>query len=50
LIKKLRESTEEWKTKARELQTQLDDIKAKFHDLEKEHKVSNSDSIIVLTR
>ena len=38
-IKKLRDSTEEWKGKARDLQTQLDEIKAKYHDLEKEHKV-----------
>ncbi len=29
---------ESWKTKARDLQEQLDDLKAKLHDLEKEHK------------
>jgi hypothetical protein len=37
----LRDSTEEWKTKARDLQIQLDELKAKFHDLEREHKVCN---------
>ena len=38
-IEKVRAEMEEWKGKARELQHALDDLKHKYHDLEKEHKV-----------
>ena len=38
-IEKLRAEMEEWKGKARELQHALDDLKHRYHDLEKEHKV-----------
>ena len=39
-IEKLRAEMEMWKAKARELKTQLDELQHRFHDLEKEHKVS----------
>ena len=38
-ISKIREELEHWKVKARDLQTQLDELKHKYHDLQKEHKV-----------
>ena len=38
-ISKIREELELWKGKARELQTQLDELKHKYHDLQREHKV-----------
>ena len=38
-IEKIRAEMEEWKGKARALQHTLDDLKHKYHDLQKEHKV-----------
>jgi chromosome segregation ATPase len=39
LIAQVREEMENWKSKARDLQGQLDDLKIKTRNLEQEHKV-----------
>ena len=38
IINQVREEMESWKSKARELQNQLDELKTQFRDLEQEHK------------
>ena len=38
IITQVRNEMESWKSKARDLQTQLDELRTKFRDLEQEHK------------